>query len=76
MSLAGLAIAVGMIVYAGVLFMTSRGDSGQIGKAKDVLTYAVVGLAIILIGKGFVYLIVSILDLGEGAWLIKLLPFA
>lgn len=58
-------IAVVMIVYAGVLFLTAQGDTGKVTKAKDVLKWAVVGLAIILIGSGFVTLIQSVLELGS-----------
>lgn len=57
-------IAVAMIVYAGILFLTSGGDTSKVTKARQVLTYAVIGLAIILIGSGFVTLIQSILELG------------
>jgi len=59
-------IAVAMIVYAGILFLTSQGDMSKITKARETLKYAVIGLAIILIGSGFVTLIQSILDLGSG----------
>lgn len=58
-------IAVIMIIYAGILFLTARGNPTTITKAKDVLKWAVVGLAIILIGSGFVTLIQSILELGS-----------
>jgi hypothetical protein len=58
-------IAVAMIVYAGILFLTSQGEPAKITKAKEVLTYAVIGLAIILIGSGFITLIQSILELGS-----------
>ncbi len=57
-------IAVAMIVYAGILFLTSAGDTSKVTKARQVLMYAVVGLAIILIGSGFITLIQSILELG------------
>lgn len=57
-------VVVIMIVYAGVMFLTSRGDTGQVTKARQILLYAVVGFAIILIGKGFITLIESILNLG------------
>lgn len=57
-------IAVIVIIYAGILFLTSGGDKGKITKARDALWYAVIGLAIILIGQGFFVLIKSILDLG------------
>ena len=58
-------IAVAMIVYSGILFLTAQGDPGKVTKAKDVLKYAIIGLAIILIGSGFVTLIQSILELGS-----------
>ncbi len=57
-------IAVAMIVYSGILFLTAAGEPAKVTKAKDVLKWAVVGLAIILIGSGFVTLIQSILELG------------
>lgn len=57
-------IAVAMIVYSGILFLTAAGDTSKVTKARDVLKYAVIGLAIILIGSGFVTLIQSILKLG------------
>lgn len=59
-------IAVAMIVYSGILFLTAQGEEPKITKAKDVLKYAVIGLAIILIGSGFVTLIKSVLELGSG----------
>lgn len=41
-------IAVLMIMYAGYLFVTARGNSAQIDKARDALVWAVVGAAILL----------------------------
>lgn len=57
-------ITVAMIVYSGVVFLISRGDTGKITQARKILLYAVVGFTIILIGKGFITLIESILNLG------------
>ncbi len=57
-------ISVIMIIYAGVRFLIARGDPGEVTKAKEILKYAVIGLAIMLIGKGFVSLINSVLNLG------------
>lgn len=57
-------IAVIVIIYAGILFLTSRGNKEQVVKASKALWYAVIGLAIILIGQGFFTLIKSILNLG------------
>jgi len=36
-------IAVIMVIIAGILFATSGGNPGQVGKAKTALGYAVVG---------------------------------
>ena len=60
-------IAVIIIIYAGILFLTSGGNQDRVKKARTALLYAVVGLAIILIGQGFFVLIKSILDLGGPA---------
>ena len=58
-------IAVIVIIYAGILFLTSGGDKEKVTTARKALWYAVIGLAIILIGQGFFTLIKSILDLGR-----------
>lgn len=60
----GIPIVVIIIIYAGLLFLTSGGSQEKVKKAKTALLYAVIGLAIILIGQGFVTLIQSILNLG------------
>lgn len=57
-------IAVAMIIYGGILFLTAGGNPGNVKKGRMVITYAVIGLAIIFIGRGFITLIQSILKLG------------
>lgn len=54
-------IGFGMIVYAGVRFLLARGNPQEVQKAKDILKYVVIGLAIIFIGRGFVTLIRDVL---------------
>lgn len=41
-------VAVMMIMYAGFMYVTARGDPGQIKKAHDALLWAVIGAAILL----------------------------
>jgi hypothetical protein len=41
-------VFLGLIIYGGVLFMTSKGEADNITKAKRVLTNAAIGLAIVL----------------------------
>jgi hypothetical protein len=59
-----LPLGVAAIVYAGFLYMTSQGNPTKVQEATKILKYTVLGLAIILIGTGFVSLIQSIVDLG------------
>lgn len=54
-------LAVILILYAGFLWMTSRGNEDQIRKAKDVLKSAVIGLAIILAAWGIVAYVLQLL---------------
>ncbi len=56
-------IAVIMIVVSGIIMMASGGDPGKFGQAKKMLLWSVVGLAVILIGEGFLALIESIINL-------------
>jgi hypothetical protein len=42
-------IAVGILIYSGILYITAAGDDGKIEKATKGITYAVVGLIIAFI---------------------------
>lgn len=42
------ATAVIVIIIAGVWYVVSSGDAGRVAKAKNLLTYAVVGLIIVI----------------------------
>jgi multisubunit Na+/H+ antiporter MnhB subunit len=43
------AIAVIMIIFAGIMYTTSSGDTGRVTKAKNLLMYAIIGLIVILV---------------------------
>jgi len=58
-------IAVILIIVAGVMMLTSAGNSARVTKAKSILWYTILGLAIILIGKGFITLVISILGITQ-----------
>lgn len=49
------ALAVIMIIYSGIQYVTSVGDSGKIQKAKNTLIYSIVGLIVAI----FAYAIVN-----------------
>ncbi|MBU1018899.1 MAG: pilin [Patescibacteria group bacterium] len=55
-------IATAMIIYGGVLYVTSGGQDEQTGKAKKILIYAIVGIVIILLS----FAIVNTVILGAG----------
>ncbi|OGZ64042.1 MAG: hypothetical protein A3A98_03805 [Candidatus Staskawiczbacteria bacterium RIFCSPLOWO2_01_FULL_40_39] len=61
--IAGLAVV--MFLWAGILFLTSAGNPGQIEKAKKAALYAVIGLAIGLAGSGLIELVTNIIS-GNG----------
>ncbi len=54
-------IAVIIFIWAGILFVTSAGDAGQISQAKRAVLYAFIGLAIALMGSGLVLVIKSVI---------------
>jgi hypothetical protein len=58
-------IAVIMYVWAGFLYLTAGAKPDNINKAKDIFKWTTIGLAIVLIGGGFVDLIRSILNAGR-----------
>ena len=54
-------IAVILIIVSGIIMLTSAGNMARVGKARTILWYTIIGLAIIFIGKGFITLVTSIL---------------
>jgi hypothetical protein len=47
-------VMVVMIIYAGVLYVTSAGNEDNVGKAKKILLYCVIGVVLIAISYAFV----------------------
>lgn len=61
----GIPIAIVVIIYAGAMMMLSQGKPDVIKRGRQMLTYAVIGLGVLLIGRGFFKLIKSIIELGR-----------
>jgi len=62
----GIAVVVGslgviMIIWAGILFLTSAGDPAKLGKAKSALAWAIAGIAIGISASGIIELIKKIM---------------
>jgi heme/copper-type cytochrome/quinol oxidase subunit 2 len=59
-------LAVGMLIYSGVLFATAAGDDSKIQKAQKTATYAIVGLAVAFLAGLIVrYILQNVLDVKE-----------
>jgi len=52
-------VAVIMIIYGGFRYITSGGDSGSVGNAKNTLIYAIVGLIIVALAQVIVRFVLS-----------------
>lgn len=59
-------VATIMIIYGGILYVTSAGNEENVQKAKKILLYAIVGIVIILISFALVNTILGA-GLGGGA---------
>jgi hypothetical protein len=52
-------VAVVMIIYGGFRYITSGGDSGRVGNAKNTLIYAIVGLIIVALSQFLVHFVLT-----------------
>lgn len=59
-------VLVGLILYAGFIWMTSAGNEETIAKAKKIIVNAVIGLAIILSAYSIVLFVMKMLGVGDG----------
>lgn len=59
---AAIPIAVIMIIYAGIRFLLARDNQSEVTKARQILWWAILGLAIITVGRGFIALISSFIS--------------
>jgi len=50
-------LAVLFVIYGGVLYITSAGNKERVEQAKQTLTYAVIGLIVIVLSKVIVNLV-------------------
>lgn len=53
------ALSVVMIIVSGILYVTSTGDSGRVSKAKNTLTYSVVGLIVAFLAYAIINWVVK-----------------
>mgnify|MGYP001564177478 CR=1 FL=1 len=59
-------ICVIMVIYGGVLYVTSAGNEENVGKAKKILLYAGIGVVLIMISVALVTTILGAASSGVG----------
>lgn len=64
-------VAVLMIAYAGIRYITSRGDPKAVEGAQNTVTWAVIGLVVILLS----FVVINFIAYFTGAECIKLFGF-
>lgn len=65
----GIIIAPIFIIFAGFLFLTAGGDPNKLNTAKNLILWTLIGIAILLVGKGFISIIEQILEVKETTFL-------
>lgn len=64
-------VALILIIYSGIKLITSGGDPKQVEGAKKILTYAIIGLLVVLLS----FAIVSLIAYATGVDCIKVMGF-
>jgi len=52
-------VAVIMIIYGGFRYITSGGESGAVGNAKNTIIYAIVGLILVALAQTLVHFVLN-----------------
>jgi len=56
------AFAVVCFIIAGILFLTSSGDSAKLTKAKDALIWGIVGVVVGILAFSIIYLVSNLIQ--------------
>lgn len=60
-------LAVIMIIYSGIRYITAHGDKGQVESAKNTLIYSIVGLVVAIVAYAIVNWVLDIFDSGSAS---------
>ena len=52
-------VSVIMIIYGGFRYITSGGESGAVGNAKNTIIYAIIGLVIVALSQVIVHFVLN-----------------
>ena len=56
------ASAVIVVIIGGIRYILSEGDASQVKKAKDMITYAIVGLIVTIMAFAIVQLVIGVIN--------------
>jgi len=59
-------IFLGLMIYAGILWMTAQGNDDKVQKAKDIIIAAIIGLAVTMSAYAITYFVTNRLTGGAG----------
>ena len=60
-------IFLGLMIYAGILWMTAQGNDDKVQKAKDIIIAAIIGLAVTMSAYAITYFVTNRLTGGESS---------
>lgn len=52
-------LAVGMIIYGGFMLLTAQGDPAKIKRGKDVVTYSIIGVILVVLAYAIVNFVMN-----------------
>ncbi len=52
-------VAVIMVIYSGILYITAAGDAGKLAKAKNSLIWSIAGLAVVILSYAIVRFVIG-----------------
>jgi hypothetical protein len=57
-------LAIFMLIYGGIRYVISGGDSGRVKDAKNTILYAIIGLVVAILGYAVVQWVISVVGAG------------
>jgi hypothetical protein len=55
-----------MLIYGGIRYVVSGGDSNRVKDAKNTVLYAIIGLVVAILGYAIVQWVISVVGAGAG----------
>ena len=52
-------LAIGMIIYGGFMLLTAQGDPAKIKRGKDVVTYSIIGVILVMLAYAIVNFVMN-----------------